>query len=265
MALRLGLLLAAVLFSAGCASSSLRMIDAGRRQPQDAFGITATDTQLAAQLDTVIYYDGPGSWKSMAEWDEYVFTIKNHSEQPVRLSAIDLIDPMGDTIKSGSDPWKLIEETRSLEKRYRSAGIPYSTEVDPGFLNYAIGLGACAGIYMGSAAATEALWEGAFAGSAAATGAIIALPVIAVAAIPAVIISNGNMKQAIEAEFRQRQLALPRTIAPGETVSGSLFYPIVPSPGEARVIYDNSDATGATPPLPLGKGKLYRLHAGLGL
>jgi hypothetical protein len=34
----------------------------------------------------------------------------------------------------------------------------------------------------------------------------------------------------VQQEFTRRRLALPRTLGPGETVTGSLFFPMTPGP-----------------------------------
>ena len=46
------------------------------------------------------------------------------------------------------------------------------------------------------------------------------------------VVMNQRRKHQIQDEFARRRLALPVTLAPGQTVQGSLFFRITPSPRE---------------------------------
>jgi hypothetical protein len=61
---------------------------------------------------------------------------------------------------------------------------------------------------------------------------------------------NHHNKQAVMTEFKHRRLPLPLPLAPGETRSGSLFYPMVRSPGSLALYWSN-DTGSATAVLPL--------------
>jgi hypothetical protein len=132
------------------------MVDKERRQPPAEMGLGANAGSLGVQLDTLIYHEGPGSWKSMADWDEYVFSVKNTSKVPIELTAITLVDPLDETIAPSADPWALENETRTLEKKYKEVGIQISKLVDPSFLAGATAVGVGVGIELGAIAATEA-------------------------------------------------------------------------------------------------------------
>jgi hypothetical protein len=254
------------LFSTGCVSSRYQMVDKERRQPPAEMGLVANADSLGVQLDTLIYHEGPGSWKSTADWDEYVFSVKNTSKVPVELTAITLVDPLDETIAPSADPWALESETRTLEKKYKEGGIQISKSVDPSFMMGAAAVGVGVGIELGAIAATEAIWAAALGGSTLAAGAVVALPVIAVASIPVIIVSNRNGKRAVEAEFGQRNLTLPYTIQPEESISGSVFFPIVPRPQTIQVRFKRADAPPTEMPslLLVGEGKFEKLHVELG-
>lgn len=84
-----------------------------------------------------------------------------------------------------------------------------------------------------SAAATAAAMGSGMAGGAATGGAVAVLsviPVVAVVNITAVVVMNSKNKAKVVAEFDRRRLDLSLPIAPGETVSGSLFSPMTPGP-----------------------------------
>jgi len=253
------------LLSTGCVSSRYQMVDKERRQPPAEMGLVANADSLGVQLDTLIYHEGPGSWKSVADWDEYVFSVKNTAKVPVELTAITLVDPLDETIVSNTDPWALENETKALEKKYKDVGIQVSKSVDPSFLTGAAVVAVGVGIELGAIAATEALWAAALGGSTLAVGAVVALPVIAVVSIPVIIVNNRNGKQAVETEFGQRNLDLPYTIQPGENISGSVFFPIVPRPQAIQVRFKKVDAPPMETPslLLVGEGKFEKLHVEL--
>lgn len=60
-------------------------------------------------------------------------------------------------------------------------------------------------------------------------GPLIVVAVAPVAAVDHFLI-NPKLKELVRAEFHRRRLTLPCEIAPGDAVSGSLFFPLTPGP-----------------------------------
>jgi hypothetical protein len=58
--------------------------------------------------------------------------------------------------------------------------------------------------------------------------AVVALPIVALSSVG----MNLHGKHQIQDEFARRRITLPVTLASGETVQGSLFFRITPSPRE---------------------------------
>ena len=89
---------------------------------------------------------------------------------------------------------------------------------------------------------------GVFSAGFATAGAvtIIALPVYYLG----VITINHSNKLAMEKEFNRRRLVLPLTLAPGETRTGSCFFPMVPNP-RSLGLHWSVGATGGDTVLPL--------------
>jgi hypothetical protein len=104
-----------------------------------------------------------------------------------------------------------------------------------------VGIGAATGAAAGGSAV---FFTPAAAGAAAAT--IIVLPVYYVTVMGI----NHHNKKAVMTEFNRRRLPLPSTLAPGETRTGSLFYPTVRSPGSLALAWSN-DASSSTAAIPL--------------
>ncbi len=160
-------------------------------------------------LNSVITYNGPGSWKRDAFWDEYVVTLHNPGSQPLAISTAALTDYAGTARPAGAKPWTLENESKSLEQKYKETGLAFVRYTAPAVLIFGAGAGAAfAGGIMTSAAT------------------VVALPLYYLA----VISINQSNRNAMEREFNRRRIELPLTLAPGETRTGSFFFPMVPNP-----------------------------------
>jgi hypothetical protein len=188
---------------------------------------------LQATLAALIIYGGPGSWKREALWDEYVVTIENDGAQPVIINSATLGDFAGTTYATGNDPWALEKQSKKLEKQYRDRGEAFIRAAGPGVL--IVGAGAAT---LSAAAGSTAFVSAGVVGAAVAT--IVVLPVYYVTVLGI----NHHNKKAVMAEFKRRRLPLPLTLAPGETRTGSLFYPMVRNPSSLELGWSSESATG---------------------
>ena len=219
------MLLSAVFLFTGCVSSKYREAKKDTPPPQ-LLNVAFAPAPLQAMLNTVITYNGPGSWKRNAFWDEYVITLHNPSRGPITVSAAQMTDFSSTPRAPGSEPWTLEKESKTLEQKYKEAGIAFVRYTAPGLII------AGAGVGFGSAALMSA-------GAAnAAAVCLVALPVYYIS----VLTINHHNKVAMEKEFNRRRLILPLTLAPGETRTGSFFFPMIPSPRSLNL--DWSDETG---------------------
>ncbi len=198
----------------GCVSSRYRAAPKDTPAPQ-LLNVAFTPAPLEAALTTLITYNGPGSWKRNAFWDEYVVTLHNPGSQPLVVSGTGLVDYAGTVRPAGDKPWALEKESKTLERQYKDAGIAFVRYTAPALL--IIGAGSAA---VSSAGVLTA------AGSTAAGATVIALPVY----YAVILTINHYNKVDMEKEFARRRLALPLTLAPGETRTGSLFFPMGPNP-----------------------------------
>ena len=187
---------------------------------------------LQATLASLIAYGGPGSWKREALWDEYVVELVNHGDRPLTIDSATLLDPKGTPYAAGSDPWVLEKESKKLEQQYRDRGEAFLRAAGPGVVIVGVGAAAVAG---------------------SATGALFVAPAVAGAAIAAVVVLpvyylsvlgiNYHNKKAVMTEFERRRLVLPLTLAPGETRTGSFFFPMVRSPSSLALHGANESVT----------------------
>ncbi len=211
--------------------------------PAVILNIDAGQPPLSLSLRTVIVYDGPGSWKREALWDEYVITVRNSGTTAITISAAELADFAGARRAPGDDPWELEKLSQTLEQRYLRDGVEFARSEIPDALVF------------GSAAVGSAAGTLFSAVSAAATSAsVIGLPVYYVVVYGV----NRTNKATVAAEFKRRRLVLPLTLYGGESQTGSLFLPMAPNPQSLEFWWTDGVASNAVV-LPLLR--LHGLHA----
>jgi hypothetical protein len=238
---RAAALLAAVLALSGCVSTKYKMARKDTPPPVP-LNLVTTQPPVEAALNTLIVYQGPGSWKRAAFWDEYVVTLHNQGEQPLTIAAAALTDFTGVERVPGDDPWALEKQSKVLERKYRDGGVAFMRNATPVVL--IVGAGAAVGA------------EGAFV-SAAVLGSAVAVVYVLPVYYLTVLTINHYDKNTIMAEFTRRRLVLPLVLAPGETRTGSLFFPMVPNPRALSLRWSSGAATGAA---SLSLESLHGLH-----
>lgn len=236
-------LLGLALLSAGCVSNKYQAASALGAEPQ-RMDIDLGGAPVQSRLDAIIIYQGPGSWKKSAYWDEFVLTFINASAETVTLAAASLMDYSGTSVPAGTDPWQLEKASRAQRDRYTDAGVSFALNT----LGYAALTYGAAGAGMIVGAAMTNTWGGLAAG---ATIGLVAVPVTALA----VYANNQKHRHQIEREFSRRRLALPLALAPGETRKGSLFFPMTVGPRSLRLEWTEGTARRPSDlPLPMLAG-----------
>ena len=204
-------------FLSGCATTGSRYI-AVPSAPPPTLRISSTDDRLNISLDYIIIPNGPGAWVKDAGWDEYVITVRNISDKTLTVERIRLIDPRGLYIDSGINPFQLETLSEALVEQYKDAGI-------------AVVIGAVPAVVTGVAAGAGAI------GTAvgAATVGVITAPLV-----PIYLLGRQHAKvkdqEAIIREFTRRRLST-FTLSGNATISGSVFFPIIPNPKALVVNY----------------------------
>jgi hypothetical protein len=228
LSLAFALACVAVCVATGCISSKYKF--AGKQTPPArALNVRFPPAPLDASLASVVTDGGPGSWKREAFWDEYVVALHNTGDQPLQISSATLADFEGTARPAGNDPWALERESKSLERKYRDSGIAFARVAAPRVLVSTAEPVVVANAGLGTAGA-----------AAAATATAVALPVYGLATWGL----NRRQKAAIKAEFGRRRLPLPLSLAPGETRTGSLFFPMVPNPRSLNLVWSNDSGNG---------------------
>jgi hypothetical protein len=203
----------------GCASSKYKLAKKNT-PPPIPINLSVNQPPIELILHTVIVYQGSGSWKRKAYWDEYIITITNQGQLPLTIDSATLIDFQDKHNATGSDPWELEKQSKTWWKNIQS------TEAGR-LVTLGAGMAASIGVFM--AVAPAAIWGGSGAAlgvAGAAVGAIIVLPAYALISV----LGNISGRHKIEAEFNKRRLAIPVIVPAGQIVQGSFFFPITPGP-----------------------------------
>lgn len=209
--------------STGCVTAKKYKLAPANTPPAMPLNWTASDRSAHATVISVVIFKGPGSWKREARWDEYIVMIANRGDAPLVIESTKLMDPLGVAQFPGTDPWKLEKLTYSNWDKYGKKGVA--------LLAGAGGLALYG--YSTVAVALPIGWGGT--ASAGAVAALNVIPVVVAVDLVAVAMINRSNKAKVRAEFDRRRLNLPLTIPPGETVTGSFFYPMTPSPASLSV------------------------------
>ena len=217
----------------GCQSARFKLVKEKNYVEPVPLSLTNAEENPQVVVETVIVYQGPGSWKQEANWDEYILKFLNSTDTEIVFSAPQLIDFEATRLELGVDPWEL--EDLSLEREDRL--IRMGTTIAKGALT---GVLLSAGV--GTVAITAALSINVAAGATVTAfgvgGALVAL------AAPGYygysLFKNRSNRIEVERVFAERALDFPFTLAPGEAVVGSAFFPLAPGPQRLEVPYDRA-------------------------
>jgi hypothetical protein len=216
------------LLGPGCGSSNYRLINSDSRQPAMPMEFTSVAGPTELTVTGLITYDGPGTWKREAFWDEYLVRLTNHSGEPLTVTGVYLHDILARSVASGSDPWELDKAGRKQERYLISLGLPAS---------------AYASAHPRKSVAAQVAGEATGLAVATVPGAapllLYGAPVIVMTAIPVLAVNklfiDPKNRDQVLAEFNRRCLRLPLELLPGASISGSVFFPLTPGPEHLSV------------------------------
>jgi hypothetical protein len=215
----------------GCATS--------RMLPRPLAAATAEGRSMATEpgllsvaLTGVIVRNGPGSWVSDANWDEYQLTIRNASAQPIDIRSI--------ALSADASP-ALIESTASHQRLEPRTGAAKRAARD-------VNTVAATGIGM-----PALMMAGVLSSGGGNIGAIYAAGVVGAVAIPVglvggtVLVVNRHRREhaddrAIERTLQARSYALPQQVPALAELAGSAFFPIAPQASRLIVSYSAAGA-----------------------
>jgi hypothetical protein len=193
--------------------------------------VTASNAQLSATLDWVIYRDGPGTWARNVDWDEYLFRIENPGNADIQIQSIYVMDSFDTLIAPAATRKELVKGTKQTKKRYSGYGLKVKA-------------GASAGTILAAGAVTAAAVSGVgaavvYGSTAVAAGAATGVLLVPVLAVGGVVRGVNNSK--VNKEIERRQSLLPMDLSVGEEKTLDIFYPLAPSPKKIVLTYTDSD------------------------
>lgn len=222
-------------FLCGCVSAKYKPAPKAT-PPAVTLNLTATDPALSAVLHSAIIFQGPGSWKRSAYWDEYVISVANYSSTPMVVTNVELFDFTGKSATPGDNPWKVEKQSRSDLARLQSAA---GTALK-------IGASTLGVMTLGAMPAAAAVAGASVSGTVALAGLMVD-PAFLVGTI----MRNSSERGKIDREFNARRLELPVRLAPGEVRQGSLFFRISPGPTHVALHYELGNGEKGSLTLPL--------------
>ncbi len=188
-----------------------------------------TDQHLRVALEWVIVRDGPGAWVKNANWDEYLMSIQNRSEQPITITQLVVVDSLDARIEPRSVRSELVKLSKASSRRYKEAGIDVRAGAGRKTMRTAglVATGAVAG-----AVAVGGSWAAA---GAVVGGGLVLAPVLAIGGVMRGV-NNSKISKEIELRHTEFPLELP---ANGE-VRLDVFFPIAPSPQSLELNYEDA-------------------------
>ena len=215
------------LFLAACALPSRMLID---RTGGPTLGWKAEDERgVSMVLDRVVIRDGAGSWVREAGWDEYSLTIRNDSDEAIRIVDVEISSTVVPSARHLSSA-DALEGATSGNLRELASSIPTVAIA---------GIGAGVGVVtaLGSGA-------GVLGGTAAASPAVMVLPILPFA-VGGVLVARQSSRGAndnaiIQHELERRAFRFPMALGSHRASTGSAFFPITPAPSTLRLEYDRS-------------------------
>jgi len=200
----------------------------------------SSDRRVEAILDWVIVRDGPGTWARNADWDEYLLSVSNLSDQPIKLVQLTVVDSLDTRIEPQPGRKQLVKNSKQTARRYKDSGLRVKAGRGVGTMLVAGAVVTAVGIGTATAVAATGLMSGAAAAGSAGTaagGLLLLGPALAGGGIV-----RGVNNSKVNNEIELRQTLLPVEIPVGEKQGLTVFFPLAPSPNVVELIY--VDATG---------------------
>jgi hypothetical protein len=213
----------------GCASS--RLLKNPRPPTETDVGWAASAPEgLTLEVHQLIFRNSGGSWVRDANWDEYVLTIKNDSQDTVELQGI--------TLYSGKLPAP-VESSTSREQLDAQSNRTLRALKDAGIVT-GVGIVAPSALIVAGIGTSGGMLSASTAGAAAAAIGIIAIPVGLIGGTTYVISRHHRDtedKKLIDRRLNERGYGVPLQILRQTQMTKSAFFPITPAPSRLVLNY----------------------------
>jgi hypothetical protein len=203
-----------------CVSTRHQLVADVRAVPGPMETLAEGGQEVRVILRQLIVPRGPGSWKSQADWDEYVLELHSSALEVRQVIAARLIAADGREIEPGRT-WKAVENAA----RVQTSGARVGEAVAAGGRGVIAGAAGGGGLVLSHAVMSHEL------ALAARLFPVVLVP-LAVAAVTTA--PDAMAAGKLDREFARRNLFLPARVPPGAGSSRSLFFP--PTPGAAALL-----------------------------
>ena len=220
--IRLSAVLVSILLLAACGGARVSKKWEQSQHERPILELQAQTASIVANLDWIVFRNGPGSWAKDAFWDEYIVSVTNVSDQPITIESLSVIDSTDTAIVPHHSRKALKKAYKVVKKRNKKAGLQ-------------IKLGEGSTDATGnSIVATALVAGGAGSGSVAAAGGtltaaggaiVVAVPAIAIGSVMK-IVNNTKVNNRIS----EKTTVLPLILEPSQQEELNIFFPAVPSP-----------------------------------
>jgi hypothetical protein len=187
---------------------------------------SASDVRLSARIDAVIVRDGPGSWSKNADWGEYLLHLRATSGWSLDITRVVVVDSLGKRHKPRAYMSELADESKETAKRYEDEDLKVTANAGAALF--------WTGYFVGGASAAAGLATLGTAGAAAgaAVGGLVVAPVLMTAGVVV-----AAQEYQVQREIDRRNTVLPLTLAAGQDLPATLFFPVAPSPQRVEITY----------------------------
>ena len=104
--------------------------------------MSSSDDSISASLDWVIVRDGPGTWAKNADWDEYLISVVNDTDDDITIVDAVVVDSLGTELRTDSSRKQLVMASKKSLKRYRDSNLKVTAGWgSAGFLPIGVGAG----------------------------------------------------------------------------------------------------------------------------
>jgi hypothetical protein len=215
----------------GCASSRLIKNPPPPTETDVGWAASGPDG-ITLDVHQLIFRDSGGSWVKKANWDEYVLTVKNDSQDPMEIQSIYLYsDKLPAPVESSTSREQLDERSHAALRAFKDVGIVAG-----------VGIVAPSAMIVGAIGTGGGILSASSGAMAVAAVGIVAIPVGLIGGTVYIVNRHRRDKKdklLIEQQLNERGYAVPLQIQAQTQVTKSAFFPITPAPNRLVLNYSS--------------------------
>ena len=188
----------------GCAAGNKMLKEPEPFEPKQPIGLWS-DSVIAVALDWIVVRDGPGTWATNANWDQYIFRMENLSDSTISITNVYLVDLMSRKVAMLADRKDLLAESKSTVKQYKNIDLKVQEGAGAAMMTAVVIGGTAAG---GTAAVAGAALS--MVGGGAVAGAMVASGLVLAAAAPVTLLVQARNRAKVGERIKALHSNLPQ-------------------------------------------------------